>query len=45
MHAAFAHAHGLPCMRAVVTAPIQKQQMNFSRNFYLTKDVDVTIQT
>jgi len=31
--------------QATVTAPVQKQQMQFSKQFYLTKDVDITIQT
>lgn len=30
---------------AIVTAPVAKQQLKMSRNFYLTKDIDVTIQT
>eukprot|EP00955_Chlamydomonas_euryale_P113340 366212-Chlamydomonas_euryale.AAC.4 len=31
--------------RAITAAPAQKQQMLHSRNLYLTKDIDVTIQT
>ncbi len=31
--------------KATVTAPVQKQQFLNSRKFYLTRDVDVTIQT
>ncbi|MEW5309252.1 MAG: hypothetical protein WDW38_001151 [Sanguina aurantia] len=30
---------------ATVTAPVRKQQMLHSRSFFLTKDVDLTIQT
>ncbi len=30
---------------AIVQAPLQKQQFQFSRSLYLTKDIDVTIQT
>lgn len=30
---------------ATVTAPVRKQQMLHSRKFFLTKDVDLTIQT
>lgn len=31
--------------RAVVTTPVQKQQQHHSKQFWLTKDVDITIQT
>ncbi|KAJ9519869.1 hypothetical protein QJQ45_014581 [Haematococcus lacustris] len=30
---------------AQVTTPVQKQQMRFSKQFYVTKDVDITVQT
>jgi hypothetical protein len=31
--------------RAYVTTPVQKQQMHRTKGFYLTKDIDSTIQT
>jgi len=30
---------------AVVSTPVQKQQLRFSKKFYLTKDVDISLQT
>ncbi|GAX76703.1 hypothetical protein CEUSTIGMA_g4149.t1 [Chlamydomonas eustigma] len=30
---------------ALIQAPLQKQQFQFSKTFYLTKDIDNTIQT